>query len=68
MKEVQRRGDESYTREQWLNTTLRSIGDAVIACDPHGKVVFMNGIAEQLTGWKETEADGVLLSQDLCHL
>jgi PAS domain S-box-containing protein len=63
MQEVKRRGDESYTREQWLNTTLRSIGDAVIACDPGGKVVFMNGVAEQLTGWKETEADGLLLSK-----
>jgi PAS domain S-box-containing protein len=63
MQEVKRRGDESYAREQWLNTTLRSIGDAVIACDPEGKVVFMNGVAEQLTGWKETEADGFLLSK-----
>jgi PAS domain S-box-containing protein len=63
IEEVKRRGDESYTREQWLNTTLRSIGDAVIACDPSGKVVFMNGVAEQLTGWKEAEADGLLLSQ-----
>ena len=63
IKEVQRWRDESYTREQWLNTTLRSIGDAVIACDPHGKVVFMNQVAEQLTGWKESDANGVPLSQ-----
>lgn len=63
LDEVRRRGDESFAREQWLNTTLRSIGDAVIACDPSGKVVFMNGVAEQLTGWKEAEADGLLLSQ-----
>jgi PAS domain S-box-containing protein len=63
INEVRRWGDECYAREQWLNTTLRSIGDAVIACDPDGNVVFMNGVAEQLTGWKEAEAHGVPISQ-----
>jgi PAS domain S-box-containing protein len=63
IKEVKRWGDECYTREQWLNTTLRSIGDAVIASDPDGKVVFINPIAEQLTGWREKEADGLPLSR-----
>ena len=63
--EVKRWGDECYTREQWLNTTLRSIGDAVIACDPEGRVVFMNGVAEQLTGWKEKQAHGNPLSDIL---
>jgi PAS domain S-box-containing protein len=56
IQEIKLRSDESYAREQWLNTTLRSIGDAVIACDTDGNVEFMNLVAEQLTGWTETDA------------
>jgi PAS domain S-box-containing protein len=63
IQEIKRRSDESYAREQWLNTTLRSIGDAVIACDVAGNVEFMNPIAEQLTGWTETEGKGKSLHQ-----
>ena len=35
---------------------MASIGDAVIATDLSGKVTFMNGVAEELTGWKLNEA------------
>lgn len=63
IEEIKLRGEESYAREQWLNTTIRSIGDAVIACDSDGNVVFMNLIAEQLTGWKEDEARGRTLHE-----
>jgi len=41
-----------------LHTTLTSIGDAVIATDGAGRVTFLNGIAEHLSGWTQTEAQG----------
>jgi PAS domain S-box-containing protein len=46
-----------------LNVTLRSIGDGVIVADPSGKVVFLNRVSEQLTGWPEEEAKGKLLRE-----
>ncbi len=42
--------------EQRWATTLASIGDAVIATDLSGTIVFMNGEAEKLTGWTLIEA------------
>ncbi|MGA2682077.1 MAG: PAS domain S-box protein [Candidatus Bathyarchaeia archaeon] len=42
--------------EQRWATTLASIGDAVIATDTSGKIIFMNGEAEELTGWALGEA------------
>lgn len=44
--------------EERLATTLRSIGDAVIATDEAGKVTIINAVAEKLTGWRVAEAKG----------
>jgi PAS domain S-box-containing protein len=49
-----------------LATTLRSIGDAVIATDAGGKVTFMNPVAERVTGWEESDARGRPLEQVFC--
>ncbi len=45
-------------REQWLATTLKSIGDAVITTDSEGLVTFMNPVAEALTRWSLAEVIG----------
>jgi PAS domain S-box-containing protein len=45
-------------QREWINRTMESIGDAVIATDAEGKISFMNPIAERLTGWSGVEAKG----------
>jgi diguanylate cyclase (GGDEF)-like protein/PAS domain S-box-containing protein len=44
--------------ERWLATVLKSIGDGVIACDRNRNITFMNPVAETLTKWSQTEAEG----------
>jgi PAS domain S-box-containing protein len=53
---------------RWFAVTLRSIGDAVIATDPDGRVTFMNAVAERLTGWRDGEARGQNLDEVFCIL
>ena len=47
-----------FEEKERLQVTLRSIGDAVITTDNNGKIVSLNPIAEQLTGWTEIDALG----------
>ncbi len=44
--------------EEYLQATLRSIGDGVIATDVDGLVTNLNVMAETLTGWTLSEALG----------
>ena len=55
----ERRAEEAIAEQrEWFETTLESIGDAVIATDVQGRVEFMNPIAEHLTGWRLSDARG----------
>ncbi len=47
-----------FVDKQLLQATLEAIGDAVISCDSKANIVFMNKVAELLTGWDKKEAVG----------
>jgi PAS domain S-box-containing protein len=50
--------DSERTERRRFETTLTSIGDAVIATDAAGQVTFVNKVASALLQWPETEACG----------
>ena len=49
---------QARTNAELLRVTLNSIGDAVLATDANATITFLNPIAENLTGWKESDALG----------
>ncbi len=55
--------NELRKREQDLEITLESIGDAVIATDTLSNITRMNSVAQGLTGWTATEAIGRPLAE-----
>ena len=56
--EITDRSAQLSESQQWFQTTLESIGDAVIACNLRGTVTFMNAVSEKLTGWTLADAKG----------
>jgi PAS domain S-box-containing protein len=48
---------ELAAEQERVRITLASIGDAVISTDAEGRVLYLNRVAEALTGW--TQAAGV---------
>jgi PAS domain S-box-containing protein len=59
----QRHTERLQRSQEELATTMRSIGDGVISTNAIGGVVFMNTVAEQLTGWTTAEARSLNLDQ-----
>ncbi len=45
-------------QREWLYVTLSSIGDGIITTDGNANIIFMNPVAETLTGWSQAEAEG----------
>jgi PAS domain S-box-containing protein len=58
MDQREKHAAEIRQREEWFRVTLGSIGDAVIATDEQGMVIFINPIAEDLTGITLRQAQG----------
>jgi diguanylate cyclase (GGDEF)-like protein/PAS domain S-box-containing protein len=58
---------ELFSEKERAQVTLASIADGVITTDPDGWVEFLNPVAETLTGWKMSAAQGLPL-QAICRL
>lgn len=43
---------------KWFSTTLKSIGAGIVALDKDGAIIFMNTLAQKLTGWPLDRAVG----------
>ena len=54
---------ELVENRQLLQTTLDSIGDAVITTDTRGLIRWLNPVAERMTGWTKVEAAGQPLAR-----
>ncbi|MCX9081411.1 MAG: response regulator [Candidatus Methanoperedens sp.] len=52
-------------RNKWFSVTLNSISDGVIATDSKGCVIFMNTVAQSMTGWELDMAEGKPLKEVL---
>ncbi len=59
-----KKAEQALEKEkELLSVTLKSIGDGVITTDTQGRVVMMNNVAEELTGWTQQEASGRPLTE-----
>jgi PAS domain S-box-containing protein len=68
LEEAHQRASELVESRQWLQTTLESVGDALIACDRKSRVELMNPVAQRLTGWSLEEAKGKSLETIFCTI
>jgi len=49
---------ELFISNEWFSKTLESMGDGVISTDNIGNIIFLNKVAESITGWNTIEAKG----------
>lgn len=54
--------NEAYQAKEFAEVTLRSIGDGIVTTDKYGKIMFMNPVAENLSGYLLEEVYGQQLT------
>ena len=52
------------SEKERLSLTLKSIAEGVVATDEQGRIILMNDVATELTGWSRDEAIG----KSACHV
>ena len=52
------RTEDLRRQREWLEITLGSIGDVIIATDVAGLITSLNPVAVELTGWQFKKARG----------
>lgn len=71
MREINRRKKaeaELSAEKETLSIAFKGIGDGVITTDAAGKIILMNEVAEELTGWTHEQAAGKPFDQVLTIL
>lgn len=58
MRQTRRTENALHQQKEQAEVTLHSIADAVITTDAQHRVVYLNPVAEQLTGWSDRAAAG----------
>lgn len=64
MTEVKQLNEALFQEKERLHITLDSIGEAVLCTDVDMNVIFMNPVAEKMSGWSQDEA----MKQPLLHV
>jgi len=63
IEDLRKSEEEAKAARDLVQTTISSIGDGVITTDTAGKVVFLNWVAQSLTGWTQEQAAGMPLEE-----